>query len=150
VDAKTWDALIATLPGAHILQTWEWGQIKQSYGWEPMPYTWRDKQGRIGAAALVLQRKISLLGFSLPLRVLYVPRGPLLDWGSPDWRKRVINELQTLSRLPGVVFIKIDPEVVTGYGIPGLPDASENAIGSEAVSDLQKNGWHYSSKIPSG
>lgn len=146
MDAETWDALIATLPGAHILQTWEWGQIKQSYGWQPMPYTWQDAQGKMGAAALVLQRKVSFRGLSLPLKVLYVPRGPLLDWNNPDWRKRVIDELQTLSRQPGVVFIKIDPEVVVGYGVPGMPDAVETTSGIAVVSDLKERGWRFSTE----
>ena len=146
MDASTWNDLIATLPGAHILQTWEWGRIKQSYGWEPFPYSWQDEQGITGAAAMVLQRRISLKGLTLPFRVLYVPRGPLLDWSSSEWRKRVLIELQTLSRLPGVVFIKIDPEVVTGFGIPGMADAVETSTGSVVVSELKEHGWHYSSE----
>ena len=141
-----WDGLIADLPGAHILQTWEWGRIKQSYGWEPVPYTWQDEQGKTGAAAMVLQRKVSMLGLTLPLRVLYVPRGPLVDWSSPEWRKRVITELQALSRLPDVVFIKIDPEVVTGFGIPVMADAVETSSGSVVQSALKEHGWRYSSE----
>ena len=40
MDASTWNALIATLPGAHVLQTWEWGQVKARLGWEPIPKVW--------------------------------------------------------------------------------------------------------------
>ncbi|MGD2155454.1 MAG: peptidoglycan bridge formation glycyltransferase FemA/FemB family protein [Anaerolineales bacterium] len=45
MDAETWNALVAKLPKAHILQTWEWGQIKAKYGWNPIPLLWvRDNE----------------------------------------------------------------------------------------------------------
>jgi peptidoglycan pentaglycine glycine transferase (the first glycine) len=146
VDATTWDRIAADLPGAHILQTWEWGQIKQAYGWQPLPYTWQDRQGKTGAAALVLQRKIFMRGISMPLSVLYVPRGPLVDWNNPAWREQVLAELEALARLPGVIFIKIDPEVVIGYGIPGTSECAETPIGHVVESELTGRGWRYSSE----
>ena len=30
--SQEWDLLIAGLPQAHLLQTWEWSQIKERYG----------------------------------------------------------------------------------------------------------------------
>ena len=36
-STQDWDRLIAGLPGAHLLQTWEWAQVKAKYGWQPLP-----------------------------------------------------------------------------------------------------------------
>ena len=75
-----WNDLISGLPGSHILQTWEWGQSKKDYGWQPFHLTWRDETSPVKAAALVLERSFRLGWFSSLLRVLYVPRGPMLYW----------------------------------------------------------------------
>ncbi len=144
MDAETWNNQIAALPGAHILQSWEWGQLKQATGWQALPQTWRDEAGQVRAAALVLERSVRFGGFSAPLRVLYVPRGPLLDWGDAAWRTRVLDDLQALARRRGAIFLKIDPEAVLGTGIPGQPDSQETASGAALLGDLTARGWRFS------
>jgi lipid II:glycine glycyltransferase (peptidoglycan interpeptide bridge formation enzyme) len=144
MDAAAWNSLIASLPNPHILQTWEWGQVKARYGWQVLPQTWRDNQGRVTAAALVLQRAVSVLGGLIRLRILYVPKGPLLEWGDADLRHRVLKDLSDLARQQGAIFIKIDPDVILGEGFPGQPGAQELDMGLAIQSDLQAAGWHFS------
>ncbi|MGD0003294.1 MAG: peptidoglycan bridge formation glycyltransferase FemA/FemB family protein [Anaerolineaceae bacterium] len=146
MDVQTWNSHIATLPGAHILQTWEWGKLKEAYGWQMLPKVWQGSDGEIKAAALVLQRTISPGGFAARLRVLYVPRGPLLDWSDQPWRVRVLDDLQLLARKQGAIFIKIDPEVVTARGIPGGADEKQNENGKTLANELARRGWLFSSE----
>ncbi len=42
-----WNTYIAGLPGAHILQTWEWGKVKSEFGWQPHYLLWLQQQGQI-------------------------------------------------------------------------------------------------------
>lgn len=139
LDATTWNSTIADLPGAHILQTWEWAQFKAAYGWKPLPQIWRDDQGQVRAAAMVLQR-------SVPggLKVLYVPRGPMVDWDDSIWSRRVIADLQTLARKRGSILLKMDPELCLGYGIPGADDDQPNRAGERVLADMQAQGWRFS------
>ena len=130
--AERWNAEIATLPGAHILQTWEWGQVKARNGWQAMPQTWRDEAGRLKAAALVLRRTIPIRGFSSRLRVLYAPKGPLLDWADQPLRRQVLADLVGFARKQGAIFIKIDPDLLLGTGIPG-EDATEDPTGQAVI-----------------
>ena len=124
-EAAGWDAAIARLPGAHVLQTREWAEVKQAYGWHPLPQAWRDPSGQVEAAALVLERTVS----PLKLRVLYVPRGPLLDWSDSTCRSRVLDDLQALARRRGAIFIKIDPEVILGRGVPEAREHPQSRLG---------------------
>jgi len=144
VNAAAWNALIASLPNPHLLQTWEWGQVKARYGWHALPQTWRDDQGRVTAAALVLQRAVSLLGGLIRLNILYVPKGPLLEWRDADLRHRVLKDLSDLARQRGAIFIKIDPDVILGERFPGQPGAQEFELGLAIRSELQAAGWHFS------
>ncbi len=146
MDAHTWNSQIARLPGAHILQTWEWGKLKEAYGWQMLPQVWQDPHGAVKAAAMVLQRTISLGGLAARLRVLYVPRGPVLDWSDQPWRERVLDDLQLLARKRGAIFIKMDPDIVIASGIPGDPGEQANEIGQAVVTQLSRRGWLFSSE----
>lgn len=147
MDRDAWNGLIATLPGAHPLQTWEWGEVKGCYGWEPDHRVWRNPDGTVAAAALVLSRSGPRSGLGAAWRVMYVPRGPLLaDWGKKELRRRVMEDLAELGRERGAIFLKIDPEVKIGQGIPGSPGAWEDPVGIEVEQALRGSGWLFSSE----
>jgi peptidoglycan pentaglycine glycine transferase (the first glycine) len=144
MDLHAWDSLIATLPGAHFLQTWEWAQTKARLGWQPLPRVWHNGQGRPVAAAMVLQRRLGSHGPAARLSVMYVPKGPLCDWENADLRRRLLDDLANLARRHGAIFIKMDPDVCLGTGIPGSPQALESATGLAMLDDLRQRGWHLS------
>ena len=147
LQARQWDALIGSIPGAHLLQTWEWGQVKARFGWEPQPKTWYNEDGSQIAAALILGRTIAIPGLPASLRVLYVPKGPLLrDWGEAGLRRKILGDLRDLALKQGAIFIKIDPNVRLGTGIPGSEPGSEDTIGNNVRSDLIDFGWRFSSE----
>ncbi len=143
-DAAQWNALIKGLPGAHALQTWQWGVVKSKFGWTAHPLLWRDESGDVCGAALTLQRGIHLGGFAMRLSVMYVPRGPLLDWSDDLLVARVLNDLQTFSRKQGAIFIKIDPDQPVGFGVPGEDGASEHPTGISLREELERRGWLFS------
>ena len=163
IDLKTWNALIATFPDPHILQTWLWGQVKMHNGWHPIRLCWNDgeegyqEDGGIqyreldsestDAAALVLERVIKVPGIGAGLRVMYVPKGPLLrDWRNDDLRMRVFDGLEDIAKRRGAIFIKIDPDVRHGKGIPGLTDSCEEPVGEQVEADLLARGWCFSNE----
>jgi peptidoglycan pentaglycine glycine transferase (the first glycine) len=141
--AERWNMEIAALPGAHILQTWQWGQVKARNGWQILPLSWRGEAGKLEAAALVLRRALPIRGLSARLRVMYVPKGPLLDWSNQELRRQVLSDLAGLARKQGAIFIKIDPDLLLGTGIPGA-DAVEYATGALVSGELQALGWRFS------
>jgi peptidoglycan pentaglycine glycine transferase (the first glycine) len=141
---QSWNELSASLPLPHLLQTWEWAQVKAKVGWKPLPFVWTDAQAKPVAAAMILKRTISLGGFSAKFSVLYVPKGPNMDWADIPLRRRVVSDLQTFARKQGAIFVKIDPDVILGTGVPGEPEAVESANGQAVRSELQGAGWLFS------
>lgn len=149
-----WNELIARLPGAHLLQTEQWAQVKQKYGWQPHYLTWDEDhfsinqqlsdRARLSAACLVLQRAIPMRGFGARLSVMYCPKGPLLDWGNTRLGQRTLTDLRNFARQHGAIFIKIDPDVLLGTGIPGEVDEVTDPIGKQVVASLGVKGWHFS------
>ncbi len=139
-----WNALIAGLPMPHILQTWQWAQVKAQYGWQPFPFVWQDSGGRVQAGAMLLRRALPLRGLAARLAVLYIPKGPNLDWSDAPLRARVLNDLQQYAARQGAIFLKIDPDVPLGVGVPGREDAAEDSGGQAVISDLARRGWRFS------
>jgi lipid II:glycine glycyltransferase (peptidoglycan interpeptide bridge formation enzyme) len=144
--STAWDETIAGLPNAHLLQTWEWGQVKSRFGWQPFPYRWLDEAGQTQAAALVLRRTITIGGLAARLKVLYVPKGPLLDWEDAGLRTKVLHDLEALASRERAIFVKIDPDVRLGVGVPGLPGSVEDPLGQAVEGDLSRLGWRFSAE----
>jgi peptidoglycan pentaglycine glycine transferase (the first glycine) len=140
----SWNELIAALPLPHLLQTWEWSQVKAKYGWQPLPFVWQAAGGKPVAAAMVLKRTISVGGFGARLSVLYIPKGPNLDWKNADLRRQVLDDLQAFAKRQGAIFIKLDPDVSLGTGVPGTGEAVEDATGQAVQSELKQRGWLFS------
>ena len=144
MDEKTWNNILASFPDPHILQTWQWAQVKSEVGWEPIYKIW-GKESKPDAAALILLRTVSLGSFAAQLRVLYAPKGPLLrNWNDINLRRLVLDDLERVAREMGAIFIKIDPDVPLGTGIPGGESELENQLGTAVQSDLETRGWQLS------
>ena len=159
MESHIWNSIIAKLPNPHFLQTYEWGQVKAKYGWEPIYVVW-DKQGNMQvekdvirlssfvfppSAALILKRQILRNGFAARLSILYLPKGPLLDWTNEALRNRVLDDLQSFARKQGAIFLKMDPDVVLGTGIPNNQDDALDNGGQAVMSELKRRGWGYAS-----
>ncbi|HEY4690842.1 MAG TPA: peptidoglycan bridge formation glycyltransferase FemA/FemB family protein [Anaerolineae bacterium] len=124
-----WNAALAALPASHVLQSWEWGQFKRRWGWSPY-YLLFEADGRPRAAALILRRTLPRLGLS----VLYVPKGPALDYADAPLVEAVLAELEATARRERAIFIKIDPDVAP----PFIPPAKQGG---------QRGGsWRFSSE----
>lgn len=141
-DAEVWDGALRRLPEPHLLQSWHWGQVKSSQGWSPLRLLWRNGSDQPQAAAQVLERTASLPGLRLP--VLYCPKGPILDWGQVELRRRVLSDLTDLGRRKAVIQLKIDADVPLGWGVPGEENDSPSREGAAVEADLIELGWRPS------
>lgn len=102
-----WNCFIASSEYGHVLQSWEWGEVKGRTGWQPVRLALLDG-GEIRGAAQVLIR-------SLPYgvgRLAYVPKGPVLDYADPVLLDVMLGALHDLARRERVISLKIEPEVV--------------------------------------
>ncbi|HEQ72541.1 MAG TPA: peptidoglycan bridge formation glycyltransferase FemA/FemB family protein [Spirochaetia bacterium] len=109
-------------PFPHILQTPAWGRAKQAAApmWTPHFFTLaRGASDMVRtdtftdpppftAAVLVLERS---LGFGQ--RLHYIPRGPWLDWDSPEAVVSVLSFLKQFARERGALFVRMEPDVYT-------------------------------------
>jgi lipid II:glycine glycyltransferase (peptidoglycan interpeptide bridge formation enzyme) len=105
-EQSQFNAFLASHPKGHVLQTWEWGDIKSRTGWTP----WRlviEEDREIVAAVSLLERKIPVLG----IPIFYASRGPVLDWRNKELFDFLLAEIRKFGKKRGAIFLKIDPDV---------------------------------------
>ena len=93
---EEWAGFLEDHPNAHILQTDQWGKLKDHFGWTPR-FIQKDNLG-----AMVLLRKLPL-----GLSVAYIPRGPVGDgvWAG-FW-----PAVDALCQQEHAVFLRVEPEI---------------------------------------
>jgi len=142
-ERETWNSIARSFNNTSILQTWEWGEVKETTGWVPDFYLHEDSEGNINAASLVLIKEQRLTRFGPTMRIVYLPHGPLLDWSNEQLVRIVLSELVDYARKHQASYIKIDPQVaLVENRVNGLTD--ECVISKETYQWMLDTGWLFS------
>ena len=110
VTSVEWEQWIEQFPDAHILQTSQWGQLKASFGWEPVRVVVHAGDG-VSLGAQILFRKLPF-----GLQMGYIAKGPVgpgpeeLLPASP-LREALQREIDAVCRQRKAVFLKIEPDL---------------------------------------
>jgi peptidoglycan pentaglycine glycine transferase (the first glycine) len=119
VTATQWERWLGQFPDIHILQTANWGALKESFGWEAVRVIQESPQGG-HAGAQILFRKLPF-----GLQMGYVAKGPVgssedMPADSPSWRS-FWQEVDAICRKRRAVFLKVEPDLWRGNAEDLLP-----------------------------
>lgn len=103
---KDLEQFLKSHPLANFPQSFEWPRVKGE--WQGIPLSIR-RNGAIVAGAVVLKRKVPRLNKS----ILYIPRGPIMDFGDESLLGEMRQRLDLLMREHRGIFVKMDPGVPT-------------------------------------
>ncbi len=150
IDTRAaWDSTLVSLPNAHSLQSWAWGDFKSRWGWQAERWVWTKTcevletsqvyPDQPVAAAQILRRPIS----RTPWSFLYVSKGPAMDYTDTPLAAHVLTDLEAYARRAGALFIKIDPDVPRAWGEP-QPGQPPDPAGAAWLELLNQRGWRFS------
>lgn len=111
-DKECFDHFVDTHPSGSVLQSWAWGELRRHQHWTAIRLLAENRAGNVCGAASVLCRSLPAGG-----SVLYLPRGPVLDFRDPLVLDRMTDALRRLGERHHAVLCKVDPYVTP-------PDAS--------------------------
>lgn len=94
IKKDQWNAFLSKFPEAHLLQTAQWGDFKNTYDWRPVYIASQ------AAGAQILFRSLPL-----GLSVAYVPKGPV----GAEWAD-LLPELIDVCRKERAIVIYIEPD----------------------------------------
>lgn len=105
-EREYFNKFIASVPKGHILQSYEWGEIKAKTGWQPLRLI-VEENGQPIAAISVLKRIIP----GLKKAIFYAPRGPVFDIEDNKVFDFLLAEVKKLAQKHNAIFLKIDPDI---------------------------------------
>lgn len=134
---SAWHALLRQLPNPHALQSWDWGEFKQRWGWNPFRLAFFADDVPV-AVAQILRRQIP----RTPWSMVYVPKGPIFRQDDLSVAAEILAQLETVARERRALFMKIDPDVPLAFGVGETK--APNADGIAIRTLMEKRGWRYS------
>ena len=126
-DRERWNEAVARLPCAHVLQSYEWGVFKSRHGWQPSRLLFLRGAEPVAAASILMRRPPVV-----PWGVMYVPKGPALDYDDSGLVGEVLTRLEQIARERRAIFVKIDPDISAGR--------------SDVARLIEQRGWRASSE----
>lgn len=106
-EKEIFNKFLAQAFKGHILQSWEWGDLKGKGEWRPYRILVENEEKQPVAAISLLERRIPGLGKT----IFYAPRGPVGDIYDEKLMDFLFGEVKKLAREKGAIFLKIDPDV---------------------------------------
>lgn len=79
-----------------------------------------------------------------PLKVMYVSKGPALDYSDSNLLNEVITALEDRAKQKNAIWLKIDPDVILATGLPDTEEDTSNPIGTKIQQTLKSQGWSFS------
>ncbi len=120
-----WDDYITRHQG-HLLQSWNWGELKSQFGWRAM------RLQTDGTAAQLLFRRLPL-GFT----IAYLPKGPVVDWSDSQQCQAIFTAIHTAAKKQRAIFLKVEPPLRNPDNAHNVPDEQ----GRAAASFLSQSGF---------
>lgn len=104
INERDWNSFVTTSSVGHVLQSSQWGHLKERFGWQVERLAVED-QGQWLAGAQVLFRPLG------QLTIAYVPKGPVTDWADEAVTQVLLEALHRLRRQRRAILLKIEPDL---------------------------------------
>ena len=111
ITAEEHDEFVKKSPQTNLLQSSDWAKIKDNWGNERLG-VYQDH--KLVAVASILIQPLPL-GFTM----LYIPRGPIMDYQNSELVAFMLQSIKTYAKSKRAVFAKFDPSLFLRKGLIG-------------------------------
>ena len=131
ISAQEHDDFVTAHPQANLLQSSAWAQIKDNWANERLGFY---KDDHLVAAASVLIKPLPL-----GMTMLYIPRGPIMDYSDKELLAFVLASLKKFAKEKKALFVKFDPSLFLAASKMG-GELQDNTETVELIQQLQQAG----------
>jgi peptidoglycan pentaglycine glycine transferase (the first glycine) len=130
-----WDTFVTQHPRGHLLQCWDWGELKALSGWSPLRLAlWQGDT--IVAAAQVLRRGAPHVPLAFA-HLAYIPKGPVLDWADQELSGFFLTSLNAYLHRHGTLALRLDLSYIAGTPEAQLVTAQLKCFHATPVQAIQ-------------
>ena len=119
ITAEEHDEFVKNSPQTNLLQSSDWANIKDNWGNERLGI-YQDQ--KLVAVASILIQPLPL-GFTM----LYIPRGPIMDYQNSQLVFFMLQSIKTYAKSKRAVFAKFDPSLFLRKGLIGQEAKDQEA-----------------------
>lgn len=119
ITAEEHDEFVKNSPQTNLLQSSDWANIKDNWGNERLGI-YQDQ--KLVAVASILIQPLPL-GFTM----LYIPRGPIMDYQNSQLVSFMLQSIKTYAKSKRAVFAKFDPSLFLRKGLIGQETSDQEA-----------------------
>ena len=119
ITAEEHDEFVKKSPQTNLLQSSDWAKIKDNWGNERLG-VYQDH--KLVAVASILIQPLPL-GFTM----LYIPRGPIMDYQNSELVSFMLQSIKTYAKSKRAVFAKFDPSLFLRKGLIGQETSDQEA-----------------------
>ena len=119
ITAEEHDEFVKNSPQTNLLQSSDWAKIKDNWGNERLG-VYQDQ--KLVAVASILIQPLPL-GFTM----LYIPRGPIMDYQNSQLVSFMLQSIKTYAKSKRAIFAKFDPSLFLRKGIIGQEAKDQEA-----------------------
>lgn len=138
IDSTTHDNFIAKEPICNLLQSSSWAKVKDNWQ-NTIVAVINDKE--LVASSLVLIKKLPL-GFTM----MYIPRGPIMDYTNKELVKFYFQELKKWAKKKHCLFITFDPAITYRRFTLEQKDTNDNKETIDIINNIIANKAIYLGK----
>ncbi|MDD7227239.1 MAG: peptidoglycan bridge formation glycyltransferase FemA/FemB family protein [Firmicutes bacterium] len=138
IDAKTHDDFVKQSPLCNLLQSSNWAKIKDN--WDScIAGVYQNDQ--LVASGLILIKHLPL-----SFTMMYIPRGPIMDYENKELVKFYLKELKKWAKTKHCLFISFDPAIKLREFDLDHKDKEDDQKALSIIADLQNNKAIYKGK----
>lgn len=134
ISAQEHDEFVKNHPQVNLLQSSSWSIVKHSWGNERIGFY---QQEQLVAVASILIQPLPL-GFSM----IYIPRGPIMDYANKELVLYVMQTLKKIGKKYRAVFIKLDPSIYFQQHLIDQP-TTDNETSWQMITTLTEAGCKW-------
>ena len=134
ITAEEHDEFVKNSPQTNLLQSSDWAKIKDNWGNERLGI-YQDQ--KLVAVASILIQPLPL-GFTM----LYIPRGPIMDYQNSELVAFMLQSIKTYAKSKRAVFAKFDPSLFLRKGLIGQ-EAKDQEATLEIIQSLKECGVEW-------
>ena len=138
IDAKTHDDFVKQSPLCNLLQSSNWAKIKDN--WDSC-ITGVYQKDKLVASGLILIKHLPL-----SFTMMYIPRGPIMDYENKDLVKFYLKELKKWAKTKHCLFISFDPAIKLREFDLDHKDKPDDQKALSIINNLQDNKAIYKGK----
>lgn len=137
ISPEEHDQFVIHHPLTNLLQSSSWAKVKDSWGNDRIGFY---DNGQLVAVASVLVQPLPL-GFTM----IYIPRGPVMDYGNKELLVFVLEQLKKYGKQKKALFIKCDPFILLADHHVD-EELNEKLFGHDVINNLTDAGAEWTGR----